>query len=132
MAKNHKFIRITCRNVVSVNVVSELRRDKDFFFWNRFKIFYAKMFFVSRSKISSSDFFFKYITLLVKKMPIPINAPNMVSNAVKNRFILQPPSYSTYDTLLLYHNGIKREKMKHDSSAKNNSGNAGSDFTFYV
>jgi len=32
----------------------------------------------------------------------------MVSNAVKKRFIPHPPHTSTYDTLILYHNDVKR------------------------
>ncbi len=54
-------------------------------------------------------FFFKYITLFVKKIPRAVIAPSIVNNAAKKTFhtLPHPPNTVTCDTLILYHNDIK-------------------------
>ncbi len=73
---------------------------------------YENVFFVSLSSTSSSVFFFKYITLFVKKIPRAVIAPSIVNNAAKKTFhtLPHPPNTVTCDTLILYHNDIKGEK----------------------
>lgn len=67
------------------------------------------MFFVSLS-VFLPLFFFKYITLFVKKIPRAVIAPSIVNNAAKTFHTLpHPPNTVTCDTLILYHKDRKGE-----------------------